>query len=141
MTKILNNGENELKGDYELSYMLSSAESASGVFDILAKYKCAPYFRGPISQVRLAYPIKKQTSAFFGFCYFYAEPELVKKINDDLALNGSVVRFLIVTPPVKAISRQPKAPEKAPEPKNDQPQQPAVLSNEALEQKLEEILK
>lgn len=135
-----NTNDNEFKRDYELSFVLTSAEAAAELFNVLAKHQSVPYFQGQINQIRLAYPIKKQTSAFFGFCCFYAEPAMVKQIKDDLRLNPLILRFLIITPPVKALTHQPKNSEKPPEPKNDQPQQP-VLSNEALEQKLEEILK
>ncbi len=49
-------------------------------------------------RVRLAYPIKHQPNAFFGFFNFNLElpEESVMKIRDDLRLNSNVLRFLIL---------------------------------------------
>ena len=125
--------------EYELSFLLNSAEALNLVSEILKRHGSQMIYEGPANQTRLAYPIKKQNSAFFGFSQFSVAPEEVKKIKAELELSPSVLRFLIITPPVKAMNRERRREQWIPEVK---PKQPAsALSNEALEQKIEEILK
>ena len=131
--------DSELKKDYELSYLLSVAEAAGDLASILSNHQATPYYQSQLNSGKLMYPIKKQLTAFLGFCHFYALPEDIKKIKDALALTPSVLRFLIVTQPIKSTSRQGRPAVRLPESKPEQPA--ASLSNEALEQKLEEILK
>ncbi len=133
--------DSELKKDYELSFLLLSAEAAAGVLELLGKHGAAPYEQGPVKPIRLMYLIRKQTSAFFGFCFFTAEPEKIAKIKEELAFLPGVLRFLIITPPVKSVSRERKAPPAEAEIKPPEPAATPVLTNEALEEKLEEILK
>lgn len=129
----------ELKKDYELAFLVNVAEAGAGVFEVLRKCGATLSFQSPINQIRLTYPIKKQLSAFFGYCHFSAAPEAVSKIKSELNLMPAVPRFLIITPPLKPAVRQakPAAPSSEAKPKPELP----VLSNEALEEKLEEILK
>ena len=49
-------------------------------------------------RIRLAYPIKHQTSSYFGFLNFGLDSieESVTKIRDEIRLNPSIVRFLIL---------------------------------------------
>ena len=49
-------------------------------------------------KIRLAYPIKHQPNAFFGFFNFNLDSpeESVMKIRDDLRLNPNILRFLIL---------------------------------------------
>ena len=127
------------KNDYELAVLAPTAESVSEAWGIVKKYQAEIYHESQTNQIKLAYPIKKQGAAFFGYCQFLALPDEVVKIKNDLALMGSVLRFLITTPAAKSASRdrKPVAPGTAPK-----PGEPALtLTNEALEQKLEEILK
>ena len=99
----------------------------------------------------LAYQIKKENEAYFGYLHFLANTDKIKNISDDLKLNQKVLRFLIITPPITKMMRmatpriikktfQPRAVERM-EIKKPSPAPTATLSNEALEKKLEEILK
>src|SRR3989344_1771094 len=50
-------------------------------------------------RTRLAYPIKHQGNAYFGYLNFNlesSEPETVSQIRDELRLNQNVLRFLIL---------------------------------------------
>ncbi|MBI2064917.1 MAG: 30S ribosomal protein S6 [Candidatus Yanofskybacteria bacterium] len=48
-------------------------------------------------RIRLAYPIKHQTSSYFGFFNFILDvPEAVDQIRDEVKMNGNVLRFLIL---------------------------------------------
>jgi len=48
-------------------------------------------------RIRLAYPIKHQTSSYFGYFNFILEsPESINEICDEVKANNSVLRFLIL---------------------------------------------
>ena len=130
--------EDKIISDYELAFLLTSGEAFLGLADVLKNHGAEITYESPINQIKLAYTIKKQTSAFFGFCNFRAPKDAVKKVNDDLSFIPALVRFLIITPPLKPAAREPR-PERPYEPRTEKPV--PALSNEALEEKLEEILK
>jgi small subunit ribosomal protein S6 len=129
---------------YEISFLLRNEEDVAVVVKKLSELGAVIIKEGAVNYIRLAYPIKKEESAYFGYIHFSAEPEVVKRINGALKLESKVLRFLIVTPPVgKMIQRRqdfrrevardietPVATSKV-EP----------LSNAELEEKLEEISK
>jgi len=128
---------NENLKEYEISFLLVSPENEKTVADVLAKNGAEVFHQKSIGEISLAYPIKKHASAVFGFYYFRAGMEAVEKINADLRLAQGVLRFLIVTPPIKQAIPQVSPRQSA----NRKPAEVPVLSNEALEEKLEEILK
>lgn len=136
------------KKEYELSFLLNEAGSISEIDKALANIKAEITTRGQISEIRLSYPIKKHTSAHFGYYYFMAHPEDVVKVKEELKLNPNVLRNLLLTPPIKPMTREPrpiKPIESKKEPavkvEESRPAEPRILSNEGLEKKLEEILK
>lgn len=54
------------------------------------------YAKNP-EKTRLAYPIKHQTNAYFGYLNFNLESsETVNQIRDELRLNQNLLRFLIL---------------------------------------------
>lgn len=125
---------NEDKRDYEIAFLLDSAEAEKELADVLRGYSAEFLNQKAATETRLAYAIKKHSSAFFGFYHFRMNPENIKPIKETLILNPKVLRYLIITPPIKITASQPGVrPEKR--------AAPQALSNEALEEKLEEILK
>ena len=137
------------KRDYELSFLLKMPEAETEIADVLSQHQLEIFEKGPVSEIKLAYPIKKQNSAYFGFCYFRGQPEDAQKVSESLLLKPSVLRYLLITPPVQSkpdISRRaprPSVPVKpaAPAEMDVKPPRQEILSNELLEEKLEEILK
>ena len=109
--------------------------------------------KGQVKEIKLAYPIKKQTIAHFGFLQFKAVPDAVRGIVESLALNTSVLRTLVVSSPAKLEqkrgelkfprTRAPKEEVSVPVavPFEKRGGGGGMLSNEALEERLEEILK
>jgi small subunit ribosomal protein S6 len=77
----------------------------------------------------LFYPIKKFREAFLGSCYFFLEPENLKKIEEKLKSEDKILRFLITSE---------KAPKKIPLPKKKL--KPRKVELKEFEKKLEEIL-
>lgn len=151
------------KKDYELSFLLKAPEAETEIADVLSRHQLEVFEKSPISEIKLAYPIKKQNSAYFGFCYFRGQPENAPKVSESLLLKSSVLRYLLITPPVKSKtdirskgrflgsgvgSPAVKLPKEMSGPKGPataeadiKPPRQEILSNELLEEKLEEILK
>ncbi len=141
--------------EYEVGFWVVAEEAVVEVYNILEVAGMTIGTKVPVVSLKLAYPIKKHTSAFFGSCVFVGLPENVKKVDEALALNSKVIRTLIITPPVKMTTREdrssaemrgvkinkisevPMASRASVAPQINMP----VLSNEGLEKKLEEILK
>jgi len=132
----------ELQKEYELAYLVTEKENTASIFAALEKQgaqitaKNEPVFR------ELSYAIRKHKSAFFGFCIFSVSPEKIEKIDGELKKLQHVIRFFIVQTPKKTPSRREHHPKPQDTPKRSEPMSaPQVLTNEDLEQKLEEILK
>ncbi len=142
---MLDNSDIKDKKEYELSFVLADETGVSEVDQVLARYGAEVSFRSPVTLIRLAYPIKKHESAYFGFVYFTVLPDAPAKIRGSLALAPKVLRSIMITPPMRQPVREPREargikreeaviPAPAPKPET-------AVSNEALEKKLEEILK
>ncbi len=124
----------ENKKDYEISFLLPSVDSAKELPGLFSQHQAEIFYQSPLAEVKLAYPIKKHASAQFGFYHFRSAPETIQKLKDALLLNQNLLRFMVVTPPVKLLSAV------SPQRQERKPVAP-VMSNEMLEGKLEEMLK
>jgi ribosomal protein S6 len=130
--------------EYELAFLLSDPAAAEEIEQTLRKKGAAISYANPAILIKLAYPIAKQTNAYFGFYHFRAEREKISEMREALRQLKAVQRFLITTPPLKPFTRQSKPQRPASpleQPKPAQTPEPAVLTNEALEQTIVEILK
>jgi len=139
------------KKEYELSFLLKSRDGLATLETALKQIEAELFYTGAIVEMRLAYPIKKYNQANFGYFHFKALPENAEKLAKVLQLNPDLLRFLIVTPPItkterpRTLSDSPRLRSKASDAvivvANNAPKSGGVLTNEALEEKLEEILK
>lgn len=131
------------KKEYEISFLLNSPENESEIIGILTANQVETLNKSQISEIKLAYPIKKRNSAFFGYHQFKALPEDVKKISVELKLKPDVLRFLVLKQLTKIVLGRPTFPVKLTKPVEPEVVKPKseTLSNELLEKKLEEILK
>lgn len=138
---------------YEISLMLRSEEAAELVFALVKNQGGEMLETSPLQKIKLAYPIKKEMSAFFLSGVAQLMPANVLALNNGLRLLSGVLRFLIITPPilkeerterpahyVKPKSELPPKLEVPKEPKPVAPAEPEVLTNELLEKELEKIL-
>ncbi len=139
---------NKEKKNYELSFLLKNSEGADAVLSVLSQYGAEVFHKGNLTETRLAYPIRKQSQALFGFVHFRALPDTVEKITQSLKLNPVVLRTLLVTPPLLKEDRPARQISKTGKSESGVLESPEkivvkgnVLTNEALEEKLEEILK
>ncbi|MEK7624432.1 MAG: 30S ribosomal protein S6 [Patescibacteria group bacterium] len=143
------------KRKYEIAFVLN-IENASVISQALSNGKFTVLTENPLEKIQLAYSIKKENYAYFGYFHFEGEPAAVKNLRIDLKLNPNVLRYVIITPP---FVKKPawKKPESAPTSQEARFASPAekqtmpvgkqtspvesILTNEALEKKIEEILK
>ena len=133
------------KKQYEIAFMVKSQSGQAVMENILSQHSCNVILRGPLVETRLAYPIKKLNQAYFGYLHFSAMPDQVEKINFAVKINPEVLRALIVTlPEGKMAEERGKRKEERSFKKTEIPVLATVggiMTNEALEEKLEEILK
>ena len=144
------------KREYEIGYLAKEEDDRQEIMKLLSGYKAVILIEGKTAKINLSYPIKKERSAYFGFIWFSLEPGFIKEITEKIKLNGKILRFLIITPPVqlrdKKIALRAREAIKPPKIKKQpilegeqvkvqKDETPTVIDNELLEKKLEEILK
>ena len=141
--------EQEFK-QYEISFLGLNESVGQEVNSLLTRLGIEVFFNGSIKQIDLMYPIKKHQGAFFGYLHFQTSADKIESLKKDLSLQKDIVRFLIITPPIKKFIEKARLVERAVFPEKKEPAavptkeifpKSEALSNELLEQKLEEILK
>lgn len=136
------------KREYELAFLAKTEEDAKGVLDALRGFQAEISFEGPVSRTTLAYRIKNEEVALFGYCNFSLLPEKIKELSGELRVKPGIIRFLVITPPFSkqkprlremptAAMQGDQRPVRSSKPHETKP---TSLSNEALEKKIEEIL-
>ncbi|MBI3274237.1 MAG: 30S ribosomal protein S6 [Candidatus Colwellbacteria bacterium] len=128
--------EDKLRREYEISFLLRQEEDLEVIPKVLLELGANIVTKNAVSEIRLAYPIGKETRAYFGYIHFDAEPSALPNFNESLRLNKKIIRFIVITPPfVKVPSRRFEQSERFRPESQIQPE----LSNDALHEKLEEI--
>lgn len=140
--------------NYEVSYLITSSVAEGEVLNyanklasIIEASKGAIKYTESPKKRKLAYPVKKERGAYFGWTTFSASPQSLAAIEKGIKPEKGLLRYLIVDKtreelqlkpvyfsiprPVVTRPAGPQAAEKAPEEK---------LDLEALDKKLEEIL-
>ncbi len=133
------------KKNYEISCLLAKEEDADVVLRLLRQHGIEAISDPRVKKIKLSYPIKKTTQADFWFIRCSASPEAVVALEKDLKTAAGILRFIIVKLPKEALGVQGETggrpPRKFVPRKTTLPQKRTeVLSNEALEKKIEEIL-
>lgn len=137
--------------EYEIGVLVRKEEDLPGVSALIREHEGEITGDFRAKRVALSYPIKKEKDAIFAFATFKAFGDGVKALEHDLNVRPDVLRSLIIIPPKvdpkdqvpreiphkRAVAPHPAA--QTAEPKKPQASWP--LSNEALEKKIEEILK
>ncbi len=134
------------KKEYEISFLLKNENSGKDILDSLKRNQFEVILDNPVKKITLAYKIKKEDQAYFGFIHFGGDPANLSHVNEEFKNKAEVLRFLIITPPftkpkvslqsrptATKISREKSIPAEV---KSNLP-----LSNEDIEKKIEEILK
>ena len=133
------------KKEYELAFLIKEEGEVVAVLNLVKRHGAEISLEGPLKNLSLAYKIKKQSSAIFGYCHFRLEPENLSALTHDLRLDSPIIRFIIITPPfAKTKSSSPKILTRSKisslKSENAPTKFTIPLSNEALEKKIEEIL-
>ncbi len=127
--------------EYEIAFLARDEKEIGGILGIIARFGAETVFHGPVEKISLAYPIKKETSANFGYLHFTLDSQKIASLARELRMNPTIIRFLIVSPPfVKIKAKIIQNIKRAPQPAVERKIEPLPLSNEALEKKIEEIL-
>lgn len=139
----------ELK-KYEIGYLVREEHEEREIKELLKSYGAGIINEGKLQKIRLSYPIKKETVAYFGYVYFSLSPESIKDLSSQLKLNSKVLRTIIINLPKEleegqVATRRPEKPTReriklTPETIR-KPKALEAIDNELLEKKLEEILK
>ncbi len=140
---------------FEVTY-LERTEGSAGMQQAIERHGGKVLAERPCEKVRLAYPVKKQTYAFMGIVEFAIGAEALRELQAELRLNGELLRALVHRAPPIAVDGGREARRVAsdvPEevsaasaqagsrpPRTIRPLNESVLTNEALEKKIEEIL-
>lgn len=138
--------EAEEKRDYELSFLVKTEGDVREVARLLEQHKADIRVEGQLSKISLAYKIKHESQAVFGFFRFSALPSDAKSLEKDLESNPGIMRSLVIILPTQRAAVEEIARRKRPaEPRREgippEARQYKPLSNEAIEKKIEEILK
>ena len=139
----------KVKKEYEIGVLVRKEEDISEVRRVVEQHggEFAGGFQA--TKIALAYPIKHETEGVFAFTRFSADPAEAKQLEHDLEAAGVVLRSLITVPfkisrrdVVSAQKKRAQATtrQSAPMPQSSAPSA-HPLSNEALEKKIEEMLK
>ncbi len=134
---------NEPKTQYELSSVTLSEDAAS-VKALLAKHNAQVLNERPVMKIQLAYKINKEGFGFMSTIDFLAETSAVVGLKQDLELDKDVIRAIVVKKqkePKRREGRSEKEEAKTPTgPQKLRSMLGSMLTNEALEKKIEEIL-
>ncbi len=102
--------EAENKREYEMSFLLTPEIAEDKLdFETAELKKMISESGGedvrinPLENKRLAYPVKKQKSAYLGVVYFNIDTNGLDKMKSILALNIKILRFLILNKPNKSV--------------------------------------
>jgi ribosomal protein S6 len=152
--------EEKDKKEYELALLLKTEENLAGVLTLIGTHNGEGVSEPRAKRLQLAYEIKKLNEAVFVSLTFKMYADDMKALEHELNSAADVLRFMVIASPAPAerpsaglmpqreerrsrstsssshSSSAPSAPSEAPKPAPSRP-----LSNEALEKKIEEILK
>jgi ribosomal protein S6 len=142
MTTMTN--EDKDKKEYELAVLVKSEEDLTGVTAFVRQHGISDMGNFTAKKIALAYVIEKQSEAIFAYATFHAFGDEVKTLEQDLRTEKSVLRSMIVIRGKTSGQGEHtgERPWQGARPASSEAK-PAShpLSNEALEKKIEEILK
>lgn len=133
--------QEQILREYEVAFLVRDEASAQDASARVAQYGTITS-QGAVKRLAFAYPVKKETSGFFGFLRLQALPEAITRLEKDFEMAQPILRVLVTRisdkkegaaeegRPKRVMRTAPRA-EAAPG---------GALTNEALEKKIEEIL-
>lgn len=155
MTNMDNQKEGVEKRIYEVSFLVRAESDVEHLRRLFLQHSADTIHDGGVKKIVPAHKITNDEILFFGFFHISAMPSEAKFLERDLGLTKEVLRSLIVSSPkgkggetIGSASRRAATYSRErrenqvdrPRTEERQPRRPDVLSNEALEKKIEEIL-
>jgi ribosomal protein S6 len=137
--------EERRTNSYEITFS-TKVESTSAIRAAVMAVHGEVIEERPFEKIRLEFPVRKESFAFLGVVRASLPSEAVAPLGHALSLSPEILRHLITAlPPVPPENREterPRAPEyrRPPTPRAATLKEPPILTNEALERKIEEIL-
>jgi len=158
--------EEKDKKEYELALLLKTEDNLAGALALVTAHNGESLSEPRAKRLQLAYEIKKVNEAVFVYLTFKMYGDDMKALEHELNTSADILRFMVIASPAPAerpsagllpqreerrsrnssswhsssssASNAPASVMEAPAPK---PAPSRPLSNEALEKKIEEILK
>lgn len=142
----------ETKKQYEISFLSKNENGAAMMVSHIQTAGGEIVHEGTIKEMELAYPIKKVQTAYFGCICAKLPTESIEDMTKAINLENDILRFLVITPPfrseqseqIQTQNRKPSSSKAYADRKKSaspaKPQAENAISNELLEEKLEEIL-
>lgn len=91
---------------YEFAFLLNgrlNETDAAALFDnlenIFSGFGAKTIKKSNLERKLLAYPIKKESEAYFGYFYLELDPEKVAEIKEKFRYENGILRHLCLTPP------------------------------------------
>ncbi len=148
----------EKNNNYELSFWFSSRLDEKAIeqkFDNLLKQleksSALIIFSQSPQLKQLAYPVKKERNAYFGYIQFELSKDSLARLEEGLRLNDDLIRFMVLNMKPKQEQKIPRSTFSKPVLKEKEKPSSAkategkeeekVISLEELDKKLSEILK
>lgn len=138
--------------NYEITFFVSE-ENASPVLALLKKYEARVTEEKPFQKIAFAYPVEKQTQCFMGIVRFAADSQTAPGMIRDLKLEKNILRFMIqraqnkkelntATQRKETVFVSPSEDKANVSGEKRGPRRffEKILTNEALEKKIEEML-
>lgn len=131
---------------YEISF-LQKSEGGDAVKRLVGKFGGTVLRERPIAKMRLAYKVRKEPNAFFGLMKFTMPGEGVRDLRAALRLEDDVLRALVVRAkeeneeaiPAAGDGKDRRRPLRRVPGRESKSGFAPVLSNEAIEKKIEEL--
>ena len=124
---------------YEISFLLEDESGADFIYENLNKYKAQILEHKDPLKINLAYTVKKQKTAFFGYVDFEMDPNDLLNFEKEIKQKNKILRFMIISksPIKKGTAPLSKKPETILEKSKTEE---TFLTNEDLSKKIEEML-
>jgi len=87
--------QNDFKS-YEIAFLIKDPEEESAITGLINRYKGNIFQKSSLKEMKLAYPIKKHLSAYFGYVQFELLPADVDKLSQSLKLNPAIFTNLFL---------------------------------------------
>jgi len=133
-------------GFYELSFLLANDLSDSLIAETVSNLKDLINSAGGLviedswpKKIKLAYPIKKNNFAYFGYLLFDYPKKEIGKFSQEVKKNSNILRYLLISRNKKYWQRDKESKENWL--KRRGKKEAAEINEEELEKKLEEVLK